>query len=167
MRIEVSRYDHPDAIELIEQVQDVYVHRYGGPDTTRLSAEDFVLPTGVFLIGYLDGRAVAIGGWRAQESGTPGFADGDAEIKRMYVVPEMRGSGLARRLLAELEETAIRVDRTRMVLETGLQQPEAIALYESSGYHPVPKFGVYRCEPDSRCFGKDLDTGARRVSATL
>jgi hypothetical protein len=48
------------------------------------------------------------------------------------------------------------------VLETGTRQPEAIALYLSSGYVPVEKFGTYRDEPDSRCYGKDLGGAADR-----
>ncbi|MGJ7906973.1 GNAT family N-acetyltransferase [Actinopolyspora sp. H202] len=157
MRIEISRYDHPDAAELIRQVQQEYVHRYGGPDSTPLLPEDFLPPRGLFLIGYHAELPVAIGGWRAQDSEVDGFEDGDAEMKRMYVIPGARGSGFARAVLAELENTAVRAGRKRMVLETGLQQPEAIGLYESSGYHETAKFGVYREEPDSRCFAKELN----------
>ena len=102
----------------------------------------------------------ATGGWRAQDASPEGFADGDAELKRMYVVPAARGRGLARRVLAALEDSAAAAGRLRMVLETGLKQPKAIALYTSSGYVSIPKFGVYRCEPDSVCFGRPLDAGA-------
>jgi GNAT superfamily N-acetyltransferase len=78
------------------------------------------------------------------------------EIKRMFVVDAMRGRGFARAVLAELERAAAGAGARRMVLETGLLQPEAIALYRSSGYHPMPNFGVYRCAPNSRCFAKPL-----------
>lgn len=80
----------------------------------------------------------------------------------MYVVPAMRGAGLARRMLAHLESTAAAAGAEAMVLETGLRQPEAIALYESSGYTPVPGFGYYRDAPLSRCFGKLLTPRAVR-----
>jgi GNAT superfamily N-acetyltransferase len=75
----------------------------------------------------------------------------------MYVIPEARGLGLARRILATLEDDARAAGRTRMVLETGTRQPEAIALYTFSGYLPcAPKFGHYREYENSRCFAKLL-----------
>jgi GNAT superfamily N-acetyltransferase len=83
-------------------------------------------------------------------------ADDVAEIKRMYVVEDHRGVGYARRLLAELESRAAAVGYRRIVLETGLRQPEAVALYESSGYQPIPGFGFYAKHRLSRSFAKDL-----------
>ena len=74
----------------------------------------------------------------------------------MYVVPRLRGAGLARRMLAHLEASAAEAGFEALVLETGTRQPEAIGLYESSGYVPVPGFGYYRDEPLSRCYGKPL-----------
>lgn len=162
MLIRRATYDEPDARKLIAEVQQVYVERYGGQDETPVRPEEFRPPLGVFLLGYLDGRAVACGGWRAHDATDPGFADGDAEIKRMYVVPSARGRGLAREILAELERTAASAGRTRMVLETGTKQPEAIGLYTSSGYTPIPGFGIYQDEPESRCFAKRLDSGGGR-----
>lgn len=156
MRIEIASYDHPDARRLIDEVQQEYVVRYGEQDTTPIDVEEFAAPRGLFLLGYRHGRAVASGGWRAHDSDEPGFRDGDAELKRMYVVPRARGLGLARTMLAELERTAALAGRRRILLETGLRQPEAIGLYESSGYHETAKFGVYQDEEDSRCFAKPL-----------
>jgi GNAT superfamily N-acetyltransferase len=121
-----------------------------------VDAADFAPPLGLFVIGYADGKAVVCGGWRAHDSTEPLFTDGDAEVKRMYVVPAARRRGLARLMLAELERTARAAGRRRILLETGSAQPEAIALYESEGYTAVPKFGIYRCEPSSRCYGKAL-----------
>ena len=74
----------------------------------------------------------------------------------MYVVPHARGRGLARLMLAHLESTARDAGADAMVLETGIVQPEAIALYVSSGYTPIPGFGFYRDSPLSRCFGRRL-----------
>jgi GNAT superfamily N-acetyltransferase len=160
MDLVVTRFDHPDARKLNDLVQAEYVERYGEGDLTPLDPTMFDPPRGLFLLAYdALGRPVATGGWRAQGAGEEGYADGDAEIKRMFVVAEARGRGLARRVMARLEETARAAGRRRMVLETGTMQPEAISLYESSGYLPVPadqKFGLYRCEPSSRCFVKPL-----------
>lgn len=156
MRIDAVAYDHPDAVALIGEVQAEYVRRYGGEDSTPVDPTEFAPPRGLFLVGYVDGVPVACGGWRAHASDELDFRDGDAEIKRMYVVPLARGRGLARALLAELERTAAVAGRRRVVLETGTEQPEAIALYKSSGYTEVTKFGVYRDSPRSRCLGKIL-----------
>lgn len=158
MRVEIrtTPYDHPDALKLTEQVQQEYVERYGDPDLTQMDPAHFARPRGVFLVAYLDDAPVATGGWRAQDTSPEGFQDGDAELKRMYVVPQARGRGLARRILAGLEEDAAGAGRTRMVLETGTLQPEAIALYTSCGYVPIEKFGYYRHHADSVCLGKDL-----------
>jgi GNAT superfamily N-acetyltransferase len=165
MKIVRARFDHPDARKLNDIVQAEYAVRYEGEgDLTPLDPDMFDPPRGLFLLGYdaLE-RPIATGGWRSQDaSGQEGYADGDAEIKRMFVIEEERGRGLSRVVLARLEESARAAGRTRMVLETGTKQPEAIALYVSTGYRPVPperKFGLYRCEPDSRCFVKPL-TGA-------
>jgi ribosomal protein S18 acetylase RimI-like enzyme len=68
----------------------------------------------------------------------------------------VRGHGFARVVLAELERTAAAAGRRRVVLETGDKQPEAIALYRSSGYTEIPKFGMYRHDALSVCFGKEL-----------
>ena len=151
-------FDHPDAVKLDAQVQAEYQIRYGdGGDATTLAPEDFEPPNGIFLIAYDEtDTPVATGGWRAQNANDEGNRDGDAELKRMYVIEEMRGRGLARRILTALEDDARTAGRTRMVLETGIKQPEAIALYTSSGYEPCGKFGYYRFHEDSRCFAKPL-----------
>ncbi|MGH3907770.1 MAG: GNAT family N-acetyltransferase [Pseudonocardiaceae bacterium] len=157
-------FDHPDAQRLIAEVQQEYVQRYGGEDDTPVDVSEFAAPQGTFVVGYLDGVAVACGGWRAHQAG-PEFTAGDAELKRMYVVPALRGRGLSRVLLAELERRAVAAGRRRLVLETGTRQPEAIALYTSSGYTEIPRFGMHRCEPQSRCFAKVLTVAATAGAA--
>ncbi len=149
-------YHDPDPAKLIAEVQQEYVRRYGGEDDTPVDPAEFAPPAGLFVVGYLGDVPVACGGWRAHDAPEPGFADGDAEVKRMYVVPSARRRGFARLVLAELERTAADRGRLRMVLETGTAQPEAIALYTSAGYAPIPKFGQYRCYENSRCYGRML-----------
>ncbi|MFC8432129.1 GNAT family N-acetyltransferase [Streptomyces sp. NPDC057253] len=158
MMIRHVPFDHPDAVKLNDQVQAEYHVRYGdGGDATELAPADFAPPNGVYLIAYDEWDSpVATGGWRAQDTNGEGNLDGDAELKRMYVIEEMRGRGLARRILTALEDHARAAGRRRMVLETGTKQPEAIALYTSSGYEPCAKFGYYRHFEDSRCFAKAL-----------
>ncbi|MFD9333540.1 GNAT family N-acetyltransferase [Streptomyces sp. NPDC060028] len=151
-------YDHPDAVKLNDQVQLEYQVRYDGEgDVTFLDPAMFARPSGLYLLAYdATGAPVASGGWRSQDANDEGYSDGDAELKRMYVIPEARGLGLARRILAELEADARAAGRVRMALETGDQQPEAIALYLSSGYTTSEKFGHYRFYDSSRCMTKSL-----------
>ncbi|RII14989.1 Acetyltransferase (GNAT) family protein [Streptomyces sp. YIM 130001] len=158
MFIRPTAFDHPDAVKLNDQVQLEYDERYGdGGDITPLDAAMFVPPRGLYLLAYDPaGHPLATGGWRRQDADDEEYRDGDAELKRMYVTPEARGLGLARRILAALEDDARAAGRTRMVLETGTLQPEAIRLYETSGYTPCRKFGLYRFHDESRCFAKAL-----------
>lgn len=142
-------YDDPVSTALIEAVQQVYVVRYGGRDATPVEPGEFAPPRGLFLVGRLHGDPIACGGWRIVEPGL-------AELKRMYVASGFRGRGLSRILLAALEDTARDAGITRLRLETGHRQPEAIRLYETSGYTRIDKFGVYRHDPGSTCFGKTL-----------
>jgi GNAT superfamily N-acetyltransferase len=147
--VEARRYDDPDVTRLVEQVQAEYVVRYGGPDAAAVDPGEFAPPAGLFLVGLVDGEPVAMGGWRRLPRGA-------AEIKRMYVAPRARRQGLARVMLAELERTASAAGVARLVLNTGPEQPEAVALYESAGYAPAPAFGHYACHPNALFYGKDL-----------
>ncbi|MFJ6672310.1 GNAT family N-acetyltransferase [Actinosynnema sp. NPDC091369] len=143
-------------MKLIAELQQVYLDRYGEVDVTPVDPAEFAAPLGHFVVGYLDGEPVACGGWRAHDVAEHPLRPGDAEIKRMYVVEAVRGGGLARAVLASLETAARAAGRKRMVLETGLRQPEAIRLYQSNGYARIDNFGVYRHHPESLCFAKDL-----------
>jgi len=154
-RIERLPITHPDAQLLVEAVQEEYVARYGGRDESPVDPRDFEDPLGQFFVGYLDGVPVATGAWR-RSSVTALGADVTAEVKRMYVVPAARARGLARVMLAHLEAAAAAAGAEAMILETGSAQPEAIALYESSGYTPIPSFGLYKDSPLNRCFAKPL-----------
>lgn len=147
-------YDHADAVKLTELVQEEYVRRYGGAggDTSPIDAAQFVAPGGAFLVGYVDGLPAAMGGWR--RGGPRGTTD--AELKRMFVREEFRGRGHSRVLLAALEHSAAAAGATRMVLETGTAQPEAIALYRSCGYVDVEPFGHYAGYPDAVHLAKSL-----------
>ncbi|MGU3434230.1 GNAT family N-acetyltransferase [Actinomycetes bacterium M1A6_2h] len=157
LTVSACRLDDPDILEMIEEVQQEYVRRYGGPDDTPLFVGEFVPPAGVMFLAREGDRAVGMGGWRAHEADRDGILAGDAEIKRMYVRPSAQRRGIARRVLGEIERSAVLAGRRRLVLETGIAQPEALALYASSGFGPmIPKFGHYRDEPSSVCMVKDL-----------
>ncbi|MNC55493.1 putative acetyltransferase [compost metagenome] len=78
------------------------------------------------------------------------------ELKRFYVDPGSRKQGIANKMLMGLEARAIAAGCGEIKLETGIKQPEAIALYEKHGYRPIDLFGPYIGDPDSLCYGKIL-----------
>lgn len=150
-------FEDPLVQRLVEEVQQEFVVRYGGPDRTPIEAAHFTPPRGAFFLAVSGaGEPVGMGGWRFRPDVAALGRSRAAEVKRMYVVPAARGQGWARSLLAELEGSAREAGAGVLVLETGTAQPEAIALYESSGYLPVGRFGYYRDSPTARYFGKPL-----------
>jgi len=78
------------------------------------------------------------------------------EVKRMYTLPEHRGKGIARNILKELEKWAAELSCNKCILETGKRQPEAIELYQRSGYTIIPNYGQYAAIENSVCFEKQL-----------
>ena len=156
LRVEQVPITHPDAQLLVEAVQQEYVVRYGGRDVSPMRASELAPPWGSFLLAYLEGRPIATGAWRFRDDVERLGSTRPAEVKRMYVAPEGRRRGLARRLLAHLEDDARRAGAEVMILETGTSQPEAMALYVAAGYEPIEPFGHYRDSPRNRCYGRRL-----------
>jgi GNAT superfamily N-acetyltransferase len=148
-RLRAVAYDDPVAQELVGRVQQEYVQRYGGPDGATVTPEEFLPPAGVFLIAEVDGVPAGCGAWRT-------VGDGRAEMKRVYVEPAFRRRGLARVLVDALEADAAHAGIRTLELNTGHEQPEALALYAALGYTPVPGFGLYACEPGAVFLGKTL-----------
>ncbi len=124
-----------------------YPHFRGSGDEPDAAA--FAWPHGLFLVGWLDGAAVACGGLCRFDAET-------AEIHRMYVAPPARGHGIGRKLLHRLLEAAEELGYVRVRLETGDGQVEAIRLYRSAGFEPIPCWGPYVGDPRSVCLEKDL-----------
>lgn len=152
-------YGHPDVVSLTLQVQAHYRELYGGSgDQSPVEVADFEAPTGHFVVGYVDGVPVAMGGWR-RLGDRPGLPSANAaEIKRMYVAPSARGRGLSRVILAELETSARAAGIDWLVLETGQPQASAVGLYRSSGYTDVDgtSYGHYADHPFAVHLGKSL-----------
>lgn len=151
--------DDPVALALVAALEAYLGVRYEDLDEdsevdlslVAVEPADVAPPWGTFLIARLGGRPVGCGALRAVVD-RPGVA----EVKRMYVAPEARGRGVARALLAALEADARHLSYRGLILETGTRQPEAMALYESSGWVPTPRYGAYRTFAGSRCYAKDL-----------
>jgi len=101
------------------------------------------------IVAYDDESPVGCGSIRE-------YADDTMEVKRMFVLPNRRGEGIATGILKQLEKWAFDLNFKRCLLETGKNQPEAIALYKKSQYHTVPNFGKYVNAENSICFEKVL-----------
>jgi len=138
----------PPASDLLEAMITELVPHYGRIDRPGMPVagpEQFAPPRGAFLVGYDDdGRPVCGGGLKA-------LGDDVVEIKRMYVVPQARGKGLARVLLAALEDAARELGYTRARLDTGPMQPEAEHVYRTSGYVEI---GNFNDNPEASYWGE-------------
>jgi GNAT superfamily N-acetyltransferase len=140
----------PEAASLIAALDADLEARYPGLEIHGIDAAGFRNGGGVFLVGKLDGVPVACGAIRQLSSDV-------TELKRMFVAPGYRGRGFARAMLHALERIAAARGYRAIRLETGVHQPEAIALYQSAGYRSIPVYGQYISDPRSRCFEKALE----------
>lgn len=101
------------------------------------------------VVAYADEKAVGCGAFKP-------FDEKSIEIKRMFTRPENRGQGIAVEILRELENWARELEFTFAVLETGKKQPEAIRLYQKSGYELIPNYGQYEGMENSVCMKKKI-----------
>lgn len=142
--------DHPVVADMVDELLRELSLRYGPSDG---EGDPFrpadVGPSGAVLLARLDGEPVGTVTLRPREGK-------EAEIKRMYVSEHVRGRGVGAALLTTLEQIARKRGYGRVVLETGIRQPEATGMYLAAGYTPIAPYGWYRNEPGSRCFAKDL-----------
>jgi GNAT superfamily N-acetyltransferase len=144
---------HEDFIKLVSKLDadlsdrdgddHAFYHQFNRIDTLKYA-----------LVAYAQNEAVGCGAIKE--------FDADAmEVKRMYVLPNNRGKGIATTLLWELEKWALELGYMKCVLETGKRQPEAISLYEKSGYQRIPNYGQYKGVENSICFEKIVTFGAK------
>jgi GNAT superfamily N-acetyltransferase len=151
IKIREARFDEPVVQRLIAEAMAELSRRYGGTgDDTPVAATDFAPPGGAFFVAYdaTDDRLLGCAGWRAHGD--------DAELKRMFTMPAARGRGVARRVLAAIEESAHERGCKRVILETGDRQPEAIALYVTCGYERIEDFGYYAGEEGVLSYARTL-----------
>jgi GNAT superfamily N-acetyltransferase len=149
IEITAVTWDDPDAVRLRAAQRTELDARYGTDDH-----EPGALPSAetmaVFLVARdAGGTAIGCGGLRL-------LGPGSGEVKRMYVEPAARGTGVAAALLRALEDRARDFGIARLLLETGTGQPDAIRFYQREGYEPIEAYGPYVGEPLSRCFARDL-----------
>ncbi|MGP4104006.1 GNAT family N-acetyltransferase [Nonomuraea sp. KM90] len=148
-------YDHPDAVTLVRALYDDQVARYGYADPAEAPPALFTPPHGLFLVCYVGDMAVACGGYRAHRP----VAD-TVEIKKMYTRPDHRGRGLGRRILDHLEQHARAHGAKWAILETGVRNDAARALYETMGYQPTNRYVADRDPAINRAFLKSLSSAA-------
>jgi len=159
LRFVAVAQDDPLAAPLLAELAIEYADRYGG-SKERVSAwlhgypaEEFAAPGGALLIGVLDGRPVTGGAFRRFDAET-------AELKRIWTDSRYRRRGYARALLAALEAEIAARDYRRVYLTTGDRQPEAAALYLSTGYTRLTEPLVTEGEVYPVAFEKTLVTAA-------
>jgi GNAT superfamily N-acetyltransferase len=151
LEIRAVPWEDPAGAALRTAQQAEISERYGVPDSEpgpKPTAADIT----VFLVAFDDGVPVGCGGLRTLDA-THG------ELKRMYVVPERRGTGVSKAVLSALEDRARGLGWERIVLETGTEQPDAMRFYEREGYSSIPLFGYYLGSELSRCYEKRLLPG--------
>jgi GNAT superfamily N-acetyltransferase len=147
--IRIQSAGSPAARALIAELDDDLFRRYPARVIRGIDIESFEANGGVFAVAYVEGRAVACGGFKPYE--------GAVEVKRMYTMPAFRRRGIARAMLKFLGDEAARQGFERAVLETGDKQPEAIGLYSSTGWEPIETFGPHIGDPASVCFATRIE----------
>lgn len=151
-------FEHPDAVELRLAAVKELGERYGGDE----DANEYIDPAMIVVTVLVRvGGVAAAGGSIRDLSGTDDGVGGlhlpaTGELKRVFVGPGFRRQGLSTLIMDELERSAREAGLTRLVLETGTAQPEAIALYEKLGYERIAPYGKYAGEEEQRCYGKTL-----------
>ena len=142
------------ARSVLYAADDELKRRYGGGgDEAHLDVDELAAPLGCFLVARIEG-AIA-GGVGLRPIGPP--AEHLAEIKRLWVRPDLRRGGIALSLMGEIESRARSLGYERLYLETGPKQPEAVSLYNASGWTSVKEYPAdVFCHPMSHRFTKEL-----------
>jgi len=149
--ITAERPDTPDATQLIDELQTHLSAIYPIKSQHGYSAQKLLAENIPFFVLRVDGTPAGCGGIRfvGKEFG---------ELKRMYLRPQFRGSGLGKLLINHLEKFALENGINLVRLETGMQQTAAIKLYESEGFYRISPFPPYSNDPVSQCYEKSLSS---------
>jgi GNAT superfamily N-acetyltransferase len=159
IRVVQVAWNHPDAVALRAAMSAELNERYAHV------REDTAVHAATLTALHVAESDVTYTGLAIDATGPVGHSalrrvGADLELKRMYVAPRARGTGVAVTLLAAAEAAAARLGAARVVLQTGDRQPEAVGLYRKAGYTPIPVFPPYDRLPFSLCFGKTLTIAA-------
>ncbi len=148
IRLERTHKDDPRFLNLVSLLDRDLSVRYEDGNVSYVPFNTLVKITAVVL-AFIDSEAVGCGAFKP-------FLENSVEMKRVFVKPAFRGRGISKRVMAELETWASEKGCTRAVLETGINQPEAISLYEGIGYRRRDNFEPYVGLTESICFEKPL-----------
>jgi putative acetyltransferase len=141
--IALENPDQPDVRDLLAASDAYMAALYPAESNHLLDVGALMRPEVKFVVARIGGRAVGCGAVVAS-------GEDWAELKRMFVSPSARGRNIGRLLLQTLEGlAAAHQGITRLRLETGVKQPEALALYRSAGFYEIGPFGDYRLDPVS------------------
>lgn len=152
--LRVVPFDDTDARKLVSELYADQLTRYERADSPDDDPVHYASPQGLFLLLYADDQLAGCAGYRTHDATT-------GEIKRLYVRPAYRGQGYGRRLLNALEEHGRAVGDTCVLLETGVHNDAAIALFTSAGYTAVPGYVPSRDQRINRAFTKSLSVPQR------
>lgn len=148
IKIHRTKADSKDFIALVKALDADLVIR-DGEDHAFYSQFNKLDQIKYVVLAYDDGEPIGCGAIKEYEPSV-------MEIKRMFVLPEFRGIGVASKVLQELENWARELGFEKCILETGVKQPEAIGLYKKNGYQFIPNYGQYAGVKQSVCFEKPV-----------
>ncbi len=140
--------NNPDYVELTRQL-DKELHGIYGELQCKYDVFNMIYDIDTVLIAYDDNKAIGCGCFKR-------FDDKTAEIKRMFVQLEFRNRKIAGLILQELESWSIEKGYSKFILETGSNQPQAVALYKRGGYRIIENFGQYEGDSNSICMFKGV-----------
>jgi GNAT superfamily N-acetyltransferase len=144
-------YEHADAGRLVRALFEEQVRRYGFADPVAADPAAYTPPRGLFLLAYVAGVPGACGGYRPYDA-RPAVV----EVRKLYTIPELRGQGLGRLILSHLEQDAAKRGARWAVLETGVRNHAALALFRQAGYRPAARYVSGRDPAINRAFIKEL-----------
>ncbi|MCC8154904.1 MAG: GNAT family N-acetyltransferase [Tannerellaceae bacterium] len=146
-----TNYQHRGFQQLVQQLEDELNNRYGILQQNVYNAFNQTKGIEHVVIAIVNDKMAGCGCFKIYNTYT-------VEIKRFFVCKDMRGSGIASRILNELEKWALEEDFKEAILETGFKQPEAIRFYSKAGYIQIPKYDPYINQANSICMGKKTMT---------
>jgi GNAT superfamily N-acetyltransferase len=159
IRLVARRVDHRDSTALLQAFHQEQIERYDSAESIDLTSTEYAPPHGIFVVLYDGEQPVGCGGCRWHDRRTA-----TAEIKKTYLLPQMRGRGAGRLLLRWLEDQATDWGAEQIILETGVRNTAALGLFVRSGYRPTSRYVPGRDPAINRAFVKMLAGPDRRLS---
>lgn len=140
--------ENQDFIQLVKHLDDELAE-IDGPEHSFYAQYNKVNQIKYVVVAYEHKKPISCGAIKE-------FAPDVMEVKRMYTLPQVRGKGIASKVISNLEVWATELTYKKCILETGKRQPDAIRLYQKNGYKVIPNYGQYAGIENSVCFEKEL-----------